>query len=123
MADLGVQVLQVASGLGNGAAGAEHVGRALQQLAPPLGHLVGVNVVLLRDLGDRLVALDGVQGHLGLERRRVVATGSSAHLSAPDLGLYPRPAEQLIHFAACSEIRNRLSARIGSNYPRKGVVD
>jgi hypothetical protein len=38
---------------------AEHSRRALQKLRLPLGDLVGMNVELLSQLGQRLVASDG----------------------------------------------------------------
>ena len=49
--------------------GTEHARGALHQLATPLGHLVGVHVVLVRDLRDRLAIAQGLDGHLGLECR------------------------------------------------------
>jgi hypothetical protein len=55
----------------------ENPGRAFKQLGFPLRDLVGVNVELLRQLGQRLLALQGGQGHLRLECRRVVPTRSS----------------------------------------------
>jgi hypothetical protein len=50
-------------------AGAENPGRLLQQLLLPTGNLVYVNVILCRQLRQRLLALDGVQSHSGLECR------------------------------------------------------
>ena len=46
----------------------------------PLGHLRGVDLELLGDLGDRLVVLHRRQGHFGLEPRRVVEARLLAHV-------------------------------------------
>jgi len=67
--DLGVQYLQVDGRLIGPRLAAEHVGRLGQQLVLSVGDLVGVHVVLLRQLGQRLVASNGGHRHLGLERR------------------------------------------------------
>ena len=45
------------------------VGRLGQQLVLPAGDLVGLHVLLLRQLGQRLVASNGGQRHFGLECR------------------------------------------------------
>lgn len=45
----------------------------------PIGSLVGMSLVRLRQFDQSLLATDGVERHLGLERRRVVAPWSSAH--------------------------------------------
>ncbi len=45
------------------------IGSAFQQLALPLRDDLRVNVEPLSDLDQWLFALDGLQGHLGLERR------------------------------------------------------
>jgi hypothetical protein len=59
-----------------------------------VGDLIRVHVMLLRQLGQRLVASYGGQRHLGLECRRVRAAGSSAHACSSSLGRNPRPQEQ-----------------------------
>jgi DNA replication protein DnaC len=51
----------------------------LQQLALPLCDLVGMHIELLRQLQKRLLTLQRSQGHLRLERRCMVPTGTSAH--------------------------------------------
>ena len=53
---------------------------SVQELALPLGDLVGMNVEALGDHDDGLLAIDGFQSHLGLEGRRMVAPWSSGHL-------------------------------------------
>ena len=62
--DLGVQRLHVHRRLRRAPSGAEYVSSALEQLAPPFGDLVRMHIVALRDLGDRLLALDRLQRHL-----------------------------------------------------------
>src|SRR3954454_15671392 len=57
----------------------QHPGRPLQELSLPGRDLVGMNVKLLRQLSQRLLAPYGSQGHLRFESRRVVPAGSSAH--------------------------------------------
>src|SRR4051812_34313796 len=57
----------------------EHPGSALQELSLPGRDLVGMNVKLLRQLSQRLLAPYGSQGHLRFESRRVVPAWSSAH--------------------------------------------
>src|SRR3954466_8538795 len=57
----------------------EHPGRPLQELSLPGRDLVGMNVKLLRQLSQRLLALHGSQGHLRFESRRVIPAWSSAH--------------------------------------------
>src|SRR4051794_4230234 len=51
---------------------AKQPGCPVEQLRLPLGDLVGMNVELLCQLGQRLLALDGGQSHLRLESRGVV---------------------------------------------------
>src|SRR4051794_31401331 len=57
----------------------EHPGRPLQELSLPGRDLVGMNIELLRQLSQRLLALHGSQGHLRFESRRVVPAWLSAH--------------------------------------------
>jgi hypothetical protein len=58
----------------------EDTGRAFEKLPLPLRDLVGVDIELLRQLGQRLLALDRAQSHFRLERRCVVPTGALRHL-------------------------------------------
>jgi hypothetical protein len=53
-----------------------------------LRDLIGVNVELLRQLGQRLLALDGGQSHFRLECRAVVPARSFRHRLSPD----PQPS-------------------------------
>jgi hypothetical protein len=52
--------------------GPEHAGGPVKKLAAPLRDLVGVHVELLRQIGQRLLALDRRQSDLRLESRAVV---------------------------------------------------
>ena len=53
--------------------------RAFKELGFPLGDLIGVDVELLRQFGERLLPLHSGQGHLSLEARCVVPARSLAH--------------------------------------------
>ena len=80
LADLGVQALQVdARSRRFALVLAEHPSRAFEKLGFPLGDLIGVDVKLLRQLGERLLPLHGGQSHLRLEGRGVVPARSLAH--------------------------------------------
>src|SRR3954469_15894095 len=57
----------------------EHPGRPLQELSLPGRDLVGVDIELLGQFGQRLLAPYGSQGHLRFESRRVVPAWLSAH--------------------------------------------
>ena len=59
---------------------AENAGRAFKKLTFPCRDLVRVNVELLRQCGQRLVAFDGGQSHLRLKGRRMIAARSLRHL-------------------------------------------
>jgi hypothetical protein len=58
----------------------ENTGRAFEKLTLPLRDLIGVDIELLRQLGQRPLALDRGQGHFRLEGRCVVPTGALRHL-------------------------------------------
>src|SRR4051794_21686953 len=58
---------------------AEHPSSPLQELSLPRRDLVGMNIELLRQFGQRLLTPYGSQGHLRFESRRVVPARSSAH--------------------------------------------
>jgi hypothetical protein len=53
--------------------------RAVEKLAFPQRDLVGVNAELLRQSGQRLLALEGGQGHFRLAGRRVVPPCAFRH--------------------------------------------
>ncbi len=57
----------------------EHPSRAFKQLVAPLLDLVRMNVELLRQLDQRLLALDRSHRHLRFECRAVVPARSSRH--------------------------------------------
>jgi hypothetical protein len=79
-----------------------------QQLPAPDGDLVRVNVKLLRQLGQRLLALHGSQSHLRLESRTVVPACSPRHLiscSAAILAAF----RQKSHLTHCADLPSHLS--------------
>src|SRR4051794_38737086 len=57
----------------------EHPGSPLQELSLPGRNLVGMNIELLGQFGQRLLTLHGSQSHLRLECRRMVPAWSFAH--------------------------------------------
>src|SRR3954447_1307800 len=81
LADLGVQRLHIDGGRGRfrSRLRTEHPGSPLQELSLPRRNLVGMDIELLRQFGQRLLTPHGGQGHLCLECRRMVPAGSSAH--------------------------------------------
>src|SRR6202035_4513549 len=66
----------------------EYPGRPFEKLRLPLRDLIGVNVELLRQLGQRLLALQSSQCHFRLECRAVVPARSFRHRLSPD----PQPS-------------------------------
>src|SRR5476651_909812 len=61
------------------AAQAEYVRCSTLELGFPGRHLIGVDVEMLGQLGQRPIALDGGKRHLRLESRAVVPARSSVH--------------------------------------------
>src|SRR3954468_21543502 len=57
----------------------EHPGSPLQELSLPGRNLVGMNIELLGQFGQRLLTFHGSQSHLRLECRRMVPAWSFAH--------------------------------------------
>src|SRR4051794_11193391 len=57
----------------------EHPGSPLQELSLPGRNLVRMNIELLRQFGQRLLAPHGGQSHLCLECRRMIPARLSAH--------------------------------------------
>src|SRR3954462_4668344 len=79
----------------------------VEKLRLPLGDLVGMNVELLCQLGQRLLALDGSQSHLRLECRCVVPARSSRHdfsCAARILAAF----RQKLHLSRCSDFLSQL---------------
>lgn len=69
LSDLGVQSLDVRTGLALVGRSGEYLSGALQQLGSPLADLVGVDLELLGELDQGPVSPDGSQGHFRFERR------------------------------------------------------
>ncbi|MBG6076214.1 hypothetical protein IWX85_002044 [Polaromonas sp. CG_9.11] len=65
--DPGVQRLQIDHRLGAAMIAPKPVGCPLEKLILQVADLVGVNVKLLRQLGQHFVALQSGHGHLGLK--------------------------------------------------------
>jgi hypothetical protein len=64
-----VQLLQIHRRCTGRDISAENARRPGQQLVLPIHNLICVHIVQLSQLGQRLLALDGVDRHLGLEKR------------------------------------------------------
>jgi len=111
LADLGVQRLHVDRGLGRLAMAfrSENPCRPFQQLAAPRRDLVRVNVKLLRQLGQRPLALNGSQCHLGLEGRAVVPACSLRHMISCSAAMLTA-FRQKLHLAVCPDLLSHLSA-------------
>ena len=88
--------------------GPEHAGRAFEQLALPVVDLVKVHVVQLGQFGQRLLPSNGVQGHLGLEDRRVISPRSLAHGSFCFPRRRARSVSQSVHLSPCPDFRSHL---------------
>lgn len=104
-----MECLEVGTGSLDGRFAAKHVGGALQQLGLPLGDLVGMDIMLLGQFGQGLLATEGGQRHFGLERRRVVPAGTSAHLLLLIPRAYHARIRPPVHLAHCPESRDQLS--------------
>src|SRR5215468_3115039 len=75
LANLGMQLLHPLLGVGGKTLTVgEQLRGALKQLLLPRRDLGGMDLVLLGELGERLIATDGLQSDLRLERWRVIAT-------------------------------------------------
>src|SRR3954447_5336568 len=110
LSGLGMEHRQVhrRSGLLAACFGAKHPGCPVEKLRLPLSNLVGMNVELLSQLGQRLLALDGGQSHLRLESRCVVPTWSSCHrfsYAARILAAF----RQKLHLSRCPDSLSHLS--------------
>ena len=57
----------------------EHLRRLSKQLVLPIKDLIGMNIKLRAQFSQCMIIFDGGKCDFGLEVRRVVATGSSAH--------------------------------------------
>ncbi len=80
LSDLRMQGLHIDGRLRLGLRGlAEHAGRALKQLVAPLLDLVRMDIEILRQLNQGLLALDSGNRHFRLKGRAVVPARSSSH--------------------------------------------
>jgi hypothetical protein len=119
LSDLRMQSLYIDDRLRIGLPGfAEHPGRALEQLIAPLLDLVRVNVETLRQLDQRLLALDRGHGHFCLECRAVIPARSFCHrhLLACSIMLLLRGKST---YPACSDFPNHLCQNGAPSGPAK----
>ena len=85
----------------------KNTSRTLKQLVPPLFDLVRVNVEILCQLDQRLLALDRGHGHFRLECRAVIPARSFCHnhLLACSIMLLLRGKST---YPSCSNLRSHL---------------
>lgn len=89
-----------------------------QKLRAPLRDLVRVNVELMCQLGQRLLALDGRQRHLRLEGRAVVPARSSRHgVSSLSASCRCRADDPLNTPVQISQASSLMPAQIGAPSP------
>ena len=90
----------------------KNISRNLKQLVPPLFDLVRVNVAILRQLDQRLLALDRGHGHFRLRCRAVIPARSFCHhhLLACSIMLLLRGKST---YPSCSNLRSHLCDRHG----------
>src|SRR5687768_12940071 len=86
---------------------AEHPSRTVEKLRLPLSDLVGMNVELLSQLGQRLVASDGGQSHLRLESRCVVPARSFGHRLSWSPAILA-VVRQKLHLSRCPDFPSQL---------------
>src|SRR5436190_778705 len=84
----------------------------VEKLRLPLRDLVGMNVELLCQLGQRLLALDGSQSHLRLEKLMRVSGGTvSSGLSCA--ARMPAAFRQKLHLSRGPDFQSQLSWAVG----------
>src|SRR3974390_1436195 len=85
----------------------KHPGSPFQKLRFPLRDLIGMDVKLLRQLGQCQLALDGGQSHPRLECRCVVPARSSAHRLSCSAA-FLAAVRQKLHLSCCADFRDQL---------------
>src|ERR1700730_17862309 len=78
----------------------EYPDSSFEQLHLPLGDLIGMDVELLGQFGQRLLALDRSQSHFSLESRRVVPAWSFAHCLSCSTAILAA-LRQKLHLSSC----------------------
>src|SRR3954447_11368387 len=86
----------------------EHPGSPFEEQRLPGRDLVRTDVELLRQLGQRLLALDGGQSHLCFESRAVVPARSSRHRLSCSRAILAA-LRQKLHSSACPNLLSQLS--------------
>src|SRR3954453_18504536 len=91
----------------------EHPGSSFEKQRLPGRDLVRVDVELLRQLGQRLLALEGGQSHLRLESRAVVPARSSRHRLSCSRAILAA-VRQKRHLSLCPNSPSQLSGKMAS---------
>src|SRR5215213_11250842 len=86
----------------------EHPGSPVQELSLPSRNLVGMNIELLGQFGQCLLALHGSQGHLRFECWRMVPAGSSAHRLSCSAAILAAVRQKTSTYPTCSKIPSQL---------------
>src|SRR4051812_14019058 len=86
----------------------EYRGSSFEQQRLPGRDLVRMDVELLRQLGQRLLALDGGQSHLCFESRAVIPARSSRHRLSCSRAILAA-LRQKLHSSACPNLLSQLS--------------
>src|SRR5712671_505185 len=110
LADLGMKGFQIdgwRSGFGTSLS-PEYPGRPFKELRLPLGDLVGMDIELLRQIGQRLLAFDRGQSHFRLEGRCVAPACSLAHRLSCSTAILA-VVRQKLHLSSCPSLSGQLS--------------
>src|SRR3954454_1704255 len=90
----------------------EYPGSPFEQQRLPGRDLVRMDIELLRQFGQRLLALDGGQSHLGLGSRAVVPARSSRHRLSCSRAILAA-VRQKLHLSTCPNLPSQLSQHTG----------
>src|SRR3954454_12351513 len=85
----------------------EYRGSPFAQQRLPGRDLVRMDIELLRQFGQRLLALDGGQSHLGLESRAVIPARSSRHRLSRSRAILAA-VRQKLHLSTCPNLPSQL---------------
>src|SRR4051794_37244489 len=99
----------------------EYRGSSFEQQRLPGRDLVRMDIELLRQFGQRLLALDGGQSHLGLESRAVIPARSSRHRLSCSRAILAA-VRQKLHLSTCPNLPSQLSVPSARHAAADGVA-
>ena len=85
-----------------------NISSSLQQLPLPFRYLRCMDLVLLSELNERLIATQCRYCHFGFEAARVVTSCSLRHALAPVIGPATEIVKQGLHLSNCPNFRSHL---------------